>query len=395
MTRSPGRVETVTRSPGRVEVRTSSPGRITQIRSSPAREHASHYSPYRLTHHSPHRHTEHSPNRYTHVHPHLSSSPRASSPIRRSPARFSTTRDSPFSRTVTSFSRPQVTETVTRSPGRVETRIEHHSPLRYSPSRVHIEEVKHYSPGRVHTIRTHSPVSRAPPIRVFEEEELVKSFADLLQLEGRLEKAREDLALRPYFTVHDAFKMFDLSLYGRIGVLDIKDAFASLGIYITLEESKLIMSRYDRDHNETLRFEEFSDFFLPIDTTVGQCLIERNARYPNGYYLSPEILDQSTKDSLVYLLRLILDVELAAENIRQKHSGRPLFDRTSIFDAINRFGSSQISKQDFADFMARYKFYATEKELNSLMDRFDKSKKGSVVYTDFVDEITPHSPTRY
>lgn len=274
--------------------------------------------------------------------------------------------------------------------------------MRHSPVRTHIhcspsiEETKYVSPYGVTVTRTyHSPARYVPTMKGFEEEELVESFKHLINLENRLESAREALSLRPNFTIHDVFKIFDFSGYGKIGTIDIKDAYAHHGIPITLEEARLIMSRYDRDKDETLRFDEFSDMFFPIDSVGGAALDDRSHRFPNGYYMSPDILDPTTKTDFVRVLQLILEVESHAEDIRQKHSSRPLFDRTDAFDAINRLGDKIITKQDFSDLLAKHRFFATGKELASLMDRFDKNKDGKVTYGEFVDEITPHSPIRY
>ena len=210
-----------------------------------------------------------------------------------------------------------------------------------------------------------------------------------------MEGAKEALALRPNFTIHDAFKIFDFSAYARVGTIDVKDAYASYGIPISLEEARLIVSRYDRDRDEVLRFDEFTDMFFPVDSVAGAALDDRSHRFPTGYYLTPDILDPVTRSDFIKVLNLTLDVENLAEDIRQRHSSRPLFNRTDAFDAINRFGDKFITRNDFADLLAKHRFFATNKELSSLMDRFDKNKDGLVSYSEFVDEITPHSPIRY
>lgn len=98
-----------------------------------------------------------------------------------------------------------------------------------------------------------------------EEEEFVASLRELIDLEKHLEKSRQRLALRRDFTLHDAFKIFDLHQLDRVTSDDLKDVYGRLGIYISLEEAKLITSRYDRDRDERLTFEEFADMWVPID----------------------------------------------------------------------------------------------------------------------------------
>ncbi|CAI2359133.1 unnamed protein product [Moneuplotes crassus] len=468
---SPGRIRpepvvtTVERSPGRVSTTTRSPGRITTVNRSPMRVKTHHFSP-------PIAHVQYSP--YKEVRTQVKESPRPSDEIRtssarRSPPRYTGTRDSPFSRTVTSFTRkdntkpfgaeflsgnsarvesryvdsgarepfprvtritrsPQRVTTVThsperitriiRSPGRVHVKeTNHYSPRSvhvkeytpYSPCSVHdyetshyfsrgshIEETKHYSPSRVHVTRNfHSSVRPSSLLKGFEEEELAQSLIQLITVEGKLEAAKEALAQRPNFTIHDAFNIFDFSGYGRIEPFNVKDGLARFGVMITVDEARLIVSRYDKNRDESLRFDEFSAIFFPLDRAFGDSLDHRNRRFPNGYYPTPDIVDPVTREDFVRVLRLVVETENLAEHIRQKHSERPLFDRTDAFDAINRFGSQSITQGDFQDLLARHRFFATDKELGSLMDRFDKTKKGSVAYSEFVDEITPHSPVRY
>lgn len=192
------------------------------------------------------------------------------------------------------------------------------------------------------------------PLRGFEEDELAESFKELIDLENCLERAKENLSLRPDFTVQDAFRIFDVTGFGKVGTVDIKDAFASFGVFITLEEARLIMSRYDRDRDEVLRFDEFADMWAPIDSLTGSSLSSRSCRFPHGYYITPDILDPITRDDFMKVLRLTVDVENEAERIRQKHSMRPLFNRTDAFDALNRFKSNFITKEDFSALLGKH-----------------------------------------
>ena len=226
----------------------------------------------------------------------------------------------------------------------------HRSPRRFSPSRPTTTYARYGS-----------------PLRGFEEDELAYSLKELIDLENKLESAKEALSFRPDFTLHDAFKIFDLSCFGRIGSVDIKDTFASFGVFITLDEARLIMSRFDRDRDETLSFGEFADMFLPFDALSGKSVNDRTYRFPTGYYITPDILDPITRSDFIQVLRATMDVENHAERIRQKHAMRPLFNRTDAFEAINRFGDNAITKEDFSNlhnfnFIKNYKFVCTCKK---------------------------------
>lgn len=357
-------------SPARLSPCRASPTRVSQrIVSSPVRVSPPRVSPHRIP---PFRSTL------------FGASPRRTSPIRPDPL---------YSRTDISRSRSPIRSPVrnyvARSPVRVEFE-ERKVPVRDPPL------YSYRSPRRLSPYRPATAyVRNASPLRGFEEDELAQSLKELIDLENKLESAKEALSFRPDFTLHDAFRIFDMSRFSRIGSVDIKEAYASFGVFITLDEALLIMSRFDRDRDETLTFAEFADMFLPFDALSGKSLNDRSYRFPQGYYITPDILDPITRSDFVLVLRLTMDVENHAERIRQKHAMRPLFDRTDAFEAINRFGGNIITKEDFANLLARNRFLATDKELTSLMDRFDKNKDGMVSYSEFVDEITPHSPVRY
>lgn len=135
--------------------------------------------------------------------------------------------------------------------------------------------------------------------------------------------------------------------------------------------------------------------FLPKDRQSYDILADRSSAYPNGYYYAAGISDPVTNADFTHVLALNAKVESHAEAIRQRHSERPFFNPYDAFDSLNTFKDFSISKDDFARLLANHRFYASDGELNTLVDRFDKNKIGRVSYNDFIAEITPHSPRRF
>lgn len=383
------------------------------------------------THYSPTKHSY-----YSHAKPVIKASLHQSSPYRRStavesPSKVSARQVSPryTTQAYSPVKHEHNTEQKDSSYLRLRTPMKYDSPTKFhthrSPVRVEIEEVKYISPMHSpvrcsprysaiktanslitrtthhHGLFTHTEIhtTNESPMKGFEEEEFVESLKALIKLESSLEKAKQVLAHRRDFTINDAFRIFDILNQGRISTLAIKDVYDQYGIFITDEDAKLIMSRFDRDRDERLTFEEFSDMFIPIDTVFANSLDARSRRYPSGYYAGSEITDSITRSNFSYVLRSTLDVERHAEGIRQKHSERPLFSGVEAYDAVNRFGRSlfheYITKEDFSILLQRHRFFATNRELNMIMDRFDKNKDEKVTYSEFMSEITPHSPSKY
>lgn len=39
--------------------------------------------------------------------------------------------------------------------------------------------------------------------------------------------------------------------------------------------------------------------------------------------------------------------------------------------------------------LSEHGFFATERELNSIMHKFDRDRDGKIMYADFIEEMTP------
>ena len=142
----------------------------------------------------------------------------------------------------------------------------------------------------------HSPAYKSlrTRIAITEESELAESFKSLISLEKELEFAKQALAYRHDFTLADAFKIFDMGMTGRVGEMEIRDVFHDFGVYITLEDAKLVLSRYDTNCDMKLSYFEFVEMFLPKDRTSSSTLAERSDRYPDGYYEGVGIPNKTT-----------------------------------------------------------------------------------------------------
>lgn len=185
----------------------------------------------------------------------------------------------------------------------------HHSPVHHSPTH-HLSVYR--SPSKVissttfhhgHSHSTHTHIHRASPMKGYEEEEFVESLKELIRLETGLEKAKQLLSHRRDFTLNDAFKIFDVSALNRVTASDIKKVYDEHNIYISHDEAELILSRYDRDKDERLTYEEFADMFVPIDRVFSTSLDVRSHKYPNGYYATRYISDSITRNNFTEVLK--------------------------------------------------------------------------------------------
>lgn len=81
--------------------------------------------------------------------------------------------------------------------------------------------------------------------------------------------------------------------------------------------------------------------------------------------------------------------------MRQRLSGRPFFNLHDAFKSLDFDENGFITKEEMRTLLRNHGFFATETELTSLVDRFDKNKDGRISYSEFIQEVTPHSPLKH
>jgi Ca2+-binding EF-hand superfamily protein len=91
----------------------------------------------------------------------------------------------------------------------------------------------------------------------------------------------------------------------------------------------------------------------------------------------------------------MLDAESLAERVRQKLSRMPEFSLYQAFMAVDKDRNGFITIDEFQRILNSHNIFASSKDLQSLMGKYDKNRDGRVSYTDFVQEITPKSPRRF
>lgn len=142
--------------------------------------------------------------------------------------------------------------------------------------------------------------------------------------------------------------------------------------------------RYDKDRDRKIRFSEFTAAFSSSDPYQADRLSSRKG---TGQGLSD-------KTFLMYrgLWLSHIKVEQQAELIRQKLISRPGFSLFDAFKAVDENNDGKITKDELHRVIEKSGFNVTFDEINTLMDRYDKDGDGAISYTEFSDEIRPHSP---
>lgn len=94
-------------------------------------------------------------------------------------------------------------------------------------------------------------------------------------MERTLERVKVDLSLRTDFNLIDAFRVFDADGKGWITASEIKEGLVLFEIFAQVDDIQFFMKRYDKDEDGKLRYSEFCDAFLPIDSFHASLLAKK------------------------------------------------------------------------------------------------------------------------
>jgi Ca2+-binding EF-hand superfamily protein len=252
------------------------------------------------------------------------------------------------------------------------------------------------SPNKSTGFRSYrSSASRlASNLSEFDESELVRSFKQQIDLARELEAAKFALASRPDFNLVDGFRILDEHDKGYVSVLELEDVLRSLGIICIKDEPNLLVKHYSSQNDLRLRYYDFTTMFKPKDEEIARLLLNRTPY--RGTLRDPfDIFTRETIDKFKTVVRLHIENESIAESIRQKLDRRPYFNLYEAFKAVDRDQNGFITLDEFSAILTSHGFFASSKDLQSLMERYDKDRDGRVSYSEFVSEVTPKSPRKY
>ena len=246
---------------------------------------------------------------------------------------------------------------------------------------------------------TSSPVraspSRKPTLRIYDEDELVHSLKELVNLEQELESAKINLALKHDFNMVDAFDIFDVNRSRQINEYELQSGLNAIGVYPTREDVDLFIARYDTSHDRRLNMREFEDAFLSKDHYYASMVQRRPANYP--YPRGPRRDDcflPNTAFEFQSMWRTHIRVEQAAETVRQRLAARPGFNMYEAFNSLDLNDSGSISTSELQRMLESRGYFVSYNDVAKVVDKFDKNKNGAISFSEFREETLPKSPAR-
>mmetsp|Transcript_7231 Transcript_7231/g.5496 ORF Transcript_7231/g.5496 Transcript_7231/m.5496 type:complete len:192 (+) Transcript_7231:183-758(+) len=173
--------------------------------------------------------------------------------------------------------------------------------------------------------------------------------------------------------------------------LDIKEACDDANRldlpHVTMDEIDLFVARYDKNNDRRIKFSEFVYAFAPVDPYLCE---KANQRKSYG-------LKFQEKTLLMYRNLWVhqFKTEQQAELIRQKLHKSSTFSVYDAFKAVDSNEDNRITRDELRKIIeegSKGGFFVTSQEINQLMERYDKNGDGVISYSEFADEIRPHSP---
>ena len=149
-----------------------------------------------------------------------------------------------------------------------------------------------------------------------------------------------------------------------------------------MDDIKYLYKKFNKNLNEYFDYEEFCEIILPKKYGTAKIISEKTK--DNFFDLSEE-----TKNIICLLFQNIIEGEKSNENFRKIIGIEEECNAFDLFNKLKRNYSIGIYKEDIANFMKKNKYRLTNKEIELLMDRFDKNKDGMIDYKEFLSEILP------
>ena len=87
-------------------------------------------------------------------------------------------------------------------------------------------------------------------------------------------------------------------------------------------------------------------------------------------------------------LRKILRTFGSENDMNRRLREKPAFFISGAFERIDANGNGFISKDELQRFFDDHRHYATSRELDLLINRFDSNKDGRITYSEFFDGLS-------
>ena len=226
--------------------------------------------------------------------------------------------------------------------------------------------------------------------------DLYNLFHDFIQQDNSIEEKRQLLSSREDANLIDLFSLFNFKGNRMISSSDFIQTLNQLGLNTGKDDMKYLFRKFNKKLNESFDFDEFSEIILPKKYSNEKIMdIEkrdnnyRNRRIGDDRNKKFIGISMTTKKLLRDLFKNVIEGEKSNEDFRKILAKNEEISVSDLFNKIKKNYSVGIYKEDIANFMKKNDYKLNNKEIELLMERFDKNKNGIIDYKEFMLEIAP------
>lgn len=227
-----------------------------------------------------------------------------------------------------------------------------------------------------------------------QENDLVSCIRSQIDLSRQLEYIRVTLSTLPDFNLVDGFRQFDTKGRTYITSSDIEEMLEKSDVKLHADEVLLLIKHYSSFKDNKLRFHDWNRMICSRENEYSMLLKNRNTYSSNPRKLPIPFSDE-TQRVFLEVIKSLLHQEVECERMRQELDRKPLFNLKESFGILDSDMDGFVSVDEVLRVISLHKVHACAKDLDCVMERFDKNRDGRVSYSEFLEELAPQSQFKY
>lgn len=181
----------------------------------------------------------------------------------------------------------------------------------------------------------------------------------------------------------DAFRVVDEGNHNEVFRFELTDTLKKHGVYANREEIELFYRKFDKNRDGKLRFSEFADAIAPKDRMAADALNRRQSNYRD-----PRPFSSLTMDMFERTFRTIFNGFAAQNDMNRRLREKPAFFISAAFERLDSNGNGFVSKDELQRFFDEHRHFATSRELDLLVARFDSNGDGRITYSELFEGLS-------
>ena len=211
---------------------------------------------------------------------------------------------------------------------------------------------------------------------------LFNLLSEIIRQENLIESKKIKLSLCTDVTLKNLFKFFDYSNLYSISRSDLMKVLNELNCKITLDDTKFIFKRFDKNFDSRLDFNEFVEMILPRTKEYKRILNERN---DNSFFVGFSL---ESKEIISEFFKCLINALNSIEYFRNMLN-RESENLLEIYNMLRKEYKQGIYLEDIIEFLCENGLRKNLNNVDILFEYLDKKKDGIISYDEFAQLICP------